>query len=199
MQLIHTACDMFRGWPGPGEARRAAALGSPPKAGPGQQAPDQGPEESGRKPPQGRPSGQHPMLRSFRRPRSRKSQVHKRERGAQWPKGKQPPCYHQLFSSHRTKLPPWPILIPARGASPGCRVLWAPWEEAKRARRLPPGACLGGAAGKVPPPRDRRFQQCSQVAHPQKNPNQERQSTVCLFVCLSRLRCCLSQVCYHCP
>lgn len=42
------------------------------------------------------------------------------------------------------------------------------------------------------PPRDRGFQKCSQVTHPQKNSNQERQSTVCLF---TRLRCCLSQIC----
>ncbi|XP_032261867.1 uncharacterized protein LOC116633315 [Phoca vitulina] len=90
VQPIHTECDMFRLWLGPCEARRAGRPGATAEAGPGRQAPDQGTEQSGRKPRQGRPSGQHPPLRSFRMLQSRQSQVHKREEVHGGPKAYDP-------------------------------------------------------------------------------------------------------------
>lgn len=127
----------------------------------------------------------HP-LRSFRRPLSRKSQAHKREdvyqRAAERP---MTPAFSPTIFKPRMKPPLGTCSSPGTVPAPDAMSYGLLGKEAKRACHLPPGAGLGGAAGKVPPPRDRCFQKCLQVAHLQKNFNQKRQSIVFVFVFLS--------------
>lgn len=124
----------------------------------------------------------HP-LRSFRRPLSRKSQAHKREdvyqRAAERP---MTPAFSPTIFKPRMKPPLGTCSSPGTVPAPDAMSYGLLGKEAKRACHLPPGAGLGGAAGKVPPPRDRCFQKCLQVAHLQKNFNQKRQSIVFVFV-----------------
>lgn len=168
----------------PGKPGGLAARGPQPEAGAGRRAPNQGTEESGRKQRQVRPSGQRHARRSFGRPLSGKSQVHRgKVCTKRWPKGTRPPTprCRQLFSSPK-KLPLWHNLTLGDGASFRRIVLWAPREEAQRAHHLLPGACLGGAAGKAPPTNGQMLPEVLPGGPSQKNFSQERQRIVCLFV-----------------
>jgi len=199
VQPIHTECDMFRLWLGPCEARRAGRPGATAEAGPGRQAPDQGTEQSGRKPRQGRPSGQHPPLRSFRMLQSRQSQVHKREEVHGGPKAYDPLLTTIFKPQDEASAVAHPH--PRGRCQPVMPCLMGSLGGGQKGPSSPTRSVSGRGCWESPPTKGQRLPEVLPGGPPPEEfqPGEAKYWVFfCFFVVVfffTRLRCCLSQIC----